>query len=242
MRRVAAALVVVVFAVGAAVSYVPWLTQQGNVVTGTPSLEGISVTTEVKVPRRHTACIRPVPLDPGVHDVRMLVNAKGDKSWPLELTVRGAGYTAHGRFAGYPAKAIVPVVAQLDRAPARAENGELCVRNTGPRTVGLVGTSEGESLTLPVTYINGTAVNDIDPAITFLAGERRSVLDRSGTILDRAASFTGVVPRWLMWPLALLLVLGVPAAVAAALMLATPPADEKGRPGRPERSFPRSTR
>jgi hypothetical protein len=82
-----------------------------------------------------------------------------------------------------------------------------------------VGTSEPDSVTVPVTYIAGKPTGETDPAITFLTGEQRSVLQRAGTVLDRAAAFTGVVPGWLMWPLALLFFAGLPLAVAAALLL-----------------------
>jgi hypothetical protein len=223
MRRtpllVPALLVLLVFAIGAVKWYVPWLTLQRTVVTSTPSLDGISYRAEVKVPAGKTACIRPLPLDPGVRQVRMLLDVSGAQAPVVELTLRGAGYEGRGRFAGYPLSSATIVVAQLSHAPSRAEDGELCLRNTSRRAIGLVGTSEPDSVTVPVTYIAGKPTGETDPAITFLTGEQRSVLQRAGTVLDRAAAFTGVVPGWLMWPLALLFFAGLPLAVAAALLL-----------------------
>ena len=41
----------------------------------------------------------------------------------------------------------------------------------------------------------------------------------AGTPLDRAADFTDAVPRWLMWPLTLLFIVGMPLGAAAVLLL-----------------------
>jgi hypothetical protein len=218
-RVISAGVVLAVFAVGAIVVFVPSLTVQRGVVTSTPSLDGLNARAAVGVPRHRTACIRPVPLDPGARFVHMLVSVKGKRTWPLELTLRSRGFVAHGRFAGYPPDTQTPVGARLDRAPLTPQRGELCVRNTGRRTVSLVGTNEPALLSLPVTYLGRAPVVDVDPAITFTTGQERSIVERRTTVLDHAAAFTGVIPGWLMWPLALLFVLGVPIGVAWALLL-----------------------
>ena len=102
MRKVAAALVLVVFAVGALLWYAPWLTEQRTVVASTPSLDGISFRAEVKLPGGKTACIRPVPLDPNVREVQMLLDTRGSGAPAVDLTMTGpGGYRATGRFAGY---------------------------------------------------------------------------------------------------------------------------------------------
>jgi hypothetical protein len=80
-----------------------------------------------------------------------------------------------------------------------------------------------------VTYVDGKVVTDIDPAITFLTGERTSHLQRLGRIADRAAAFTGVLPSWLLWPLGLLFLLGLPVGAAAALLLAERSAQQRQR-------------
>jgi hypothetical protein len=221
MSKLAAALVLAVFAIGAVLFYAPWLTEQRTIVAGTPSLDGISYRAEVKLPGGKTACIRPVPLDPNVREVRMLLDTRGNPARTVDVTLTGpGGYRASGRFANYPPSGATIVSTRLSEAPPRAADGQLCLHNTGRRAIGLVGTSEPESVTLPVTYVGDKPPGEVDPAITFLAGKQRSVAQQAGLILDRAAQFTGVIPGWLMWPLALLFGLGLPVGVAAALLLA----------------------
>jgi hypothetical protein len=220
MRKLTAALVVVVFVVGALLWYAPWLTAQRTVVASTPSLDGISYRAEVKLPGGEAACIRPVPLDPNVREVRMLLDTRGNRAPAIDLTMTGpGGYRATGRFAGYAPSNASLVVARLSQAPPQAADGQLCLHNTGRRAIGLVGTSEPESVTLPVTYVGSRPPGEIDPAITFLAGKQRSSAQQAGTILERAALFTGAIPSWLIWPLALLFVLGLPVGAASALLL-----------------------
>jgi hypothetical protein len=220
MRRLAAALVLVVFVIGALLWYRPFLTEQRIVRASTPSLDGIWYRAEVKLPGRTKACIRPVPLDPNVREVQMLLDTRGNPAPTIDLTITGpGGYRATGRFAGYPPSGASIVVARLSQAPPQAADGQLCLHNTGRRAIGLVGTSEPESVTLPATYVGHKPPGEVDPAITFFSGKKRSLVQQAGTILDRGAVFTGAVPGWLMWPLALLFVLGLPLGAAWALLL-----------------------
>jgi hypothetical protein len=219
MRKVAAALVLLVFAAGAAKLYVPFLTTHGPEVNSTPSLEGITPS-EIKVRAGQDACIAPVPLDPSDRRLHMLLRAHGKRAPVVDVTVTQPGYTARARFHDYAVGGATPVESDLSQAPPRALDGQLCLRNRGPRAVWLVGTAEGESLTLPVTSVDGTVVADIDPAITFFTGGHTSLVQRLSRVVHRAADFTGVLPAWLLWPLGLLFFLGLPFGAAAALLLA----------------------
>jgi hypothetical protein len=240
MRKVAAAIVLLVFAAGAAKLYAPWLTSQGPEVNSTPSPEGMT-RAEVRVRAGQNACIKPVPLDPGDRRLHMVLRTHGRRPPVVDVTIRQPGFLARARFHDYAVGGATPVESDLSQAPPRAQDGELCLRNRGPRAVWLVGTSEGESLTLPVTSVDGKVVTDIDPAITFLTGDRTSLVQRLGRILDRAAGFTGALPGWLLWPLALLFFLGLPIGAGAALLLAdrgdsvsaAPPAPPARRPPGP---------
>jgi hypothetical protein len=211
-------LVVATFAIGALWFYVPHLTEKHPNVVSTPSLVGFQTSKQVVVRRGQQACISPVPLEPALRTVRMVLQARGTQASPLELELRAPGYRGTGRFAGYRPGGAVNVESGVSPAPPRDADGTLCVRNTGRHAVGLVGTDEPLSTTLPATKVDGKPAGEVDPALTFLGGPPQSMISRAGTILGRASDFTGgFVPLWLLWPLALLFVLGAPLALAWAL-------------------------
>jgi hypothetical protein len=211
-------LVVATFAIGALWFYVPHLTEAHPNVLSTPSLVGFQTSKQVVVRRGQQACISPVPLEPALRTVRMVLQARGAQASPLELELRGPGYRGTGRFGGYQAGGAANVEAAVSPAPPRDADGTLCVRNAGRRAVGLVGTDEPLSATLPATALDGKPAGDVDPAITFLGGPPQSMISRAGTILGRASDFTGgFVPLWLLWPLAIAFVFAAPLALAWAL-------------------------
>jgi hypothetical protein len=217
-RLLGPALVLVAFGIGALWFYVPHLTEDHPNVLSTPSLVGFQTSKQVVVRRGQQACIAPVPLEPALRSVRMVLQARGAQASPLEVELRAPGYRGTGRFTGYRAGGAVSVEAAVSPAPPRDVDGTLCLRNAGRRAVGLVGTDEPLSVTLPATTIDGKPAGEVDPAITFLGGPPQSMMSRAGTILARASNFTGgYVPLWLLWPLAVLLVLAAPLTLAWAL-------------------------
>jgi hypothetical protein len=221
LALVAPLVVAAVYLGGALHWYRPFLDQRHPVVASTPSLEGLYSVKEVRLRHGQRACIQPLPLDPEVHRLRLMLWAHATRAVPLSFVLRGRGYTARGRFTGYPAGGQTPVIAPVNPAPPAAFDGQLCVRNEGRHSVGLVGTDEPDSLTLPSTSVDGQAPGPVDPAVTFYGGPDASLLSRTGTVIGRVSDFTGgVMPVWLLWPLALLIVIGVPAGTAVALGLA----------------------
>jgi hypothetical protein len=219
LAGVAAGIVVVVFLAGAIKWFLPSLTLERQTVASTPSLQGLSIRSEVLLRRESRACIAPVPLDRDVREVQMLLNARSSVPPLLDVTLRGPGYDASTRLAGQVTKSDQLSTGRLSSAPPAAGDGELCLVNRGRHTVALVGTSEPESLTRPATTVDGKPLPDIDPALTFLTGERRDILSEAGTVIDRATGFTDVVPAWLLWPLAILFFAGIPAGAAAVFLL-----------------------
>jgi hypothetical protein len=206
------------FVLGALWFYVPHLTEDHADVLSTPSLAGVQVRKEVLVRSGQQACISPVPLEPALRTVRMLLHARGAQAAALELELHAPGYRGSGRFAGFPPGSIVGAEAAVSPAPPRDTDGVLCLHNTGRRAVGLVGTDEPVSSSLPATAVDGKPVGAVDPAITFLAGPPQSMISRAGTILGRASDLTGgFVPLWLLWPLTIAFVLAAPLALAWAL-------------------------
>jgi hypothetical protein len=223
-RLLGPVLVVATFAIGALWFYVPHLTEAHPNVVSTPSLGGFQTSKQIVVRGGQQACISPVPLEPALRTVRMVLQARGKQASPLELELRAPGYRGTGRFAGYQTGGAANAQAAVSPTPPRDADGTLCVRNAGRRAVGLVGTDEPLSTTLPATVLDGKPAGNVDPAITFLGGPPQSMISRAGTILGRASVFTGgFVPLWLLWPLTLLFVLGAPFALAWALFRSLEP-------------------
>lgn len=220
LALVAPLVVVAVYLAGALHWYRPFLDQRRVVVASTPSLEGIQSVKEVRLGHGQRACITPLPLDPQDHRLRLVLWAHATSPVPLSFVLSGHGYTGRGRFTTYAPGSPTPVEAPVSSPPPAAFDGQLCVRNEGRHSVGLVGTDEPDSLTLPSTSVDGQAPGPVDPAVTFYGGPDASLLSRAGTVIGRVSDFTGgVMPPWLLWPLALLIVIGVPAGTAVALGL-----------------------
>jgi hypothetical protein len=223
LAGVAAGIAVVVFLAGAIKWFLPSLTLERQTVASTPSLQGLFIRSEILLRRGSRACIAPVPLDRNVREVQMLLNARRSAPPLLDATLTGPGYSATTRLTGQISKTDQLSTGRLSSVPLAAGDGELCLTNRGRHAVALVGTSEPESLTRPATTVDGKPVPDVDPALTFLTGERRDILAEPGAVIDRATGFTGVVPSWLLWPLAFLFVGGVPASAAAVFLLKREP-------------------
>jgi hypothetical protein len=219
LTGLAAGIVIVVFVAGALRWFVPSLTLERQTVDSTPSLQGLFIRSEVVLPGGGRACIAPLPLDRGVREVQLLLHARGKDDIALDVSLRAPRYAATTQLTAGATGSDVLASGRLSSVPTDVVDGTMCIRNRGRHSVALVGTSEPESQTIPQTTVNGTLVKDVDPAVTFLTGERRDILSEAGTVMDRIAGFTGVVPAWLLWPLTILFVLGVPVAAAAALVL-----------------------
>lgn len=221
-RALAAGAVLAVFLLGALMWFVPSVRLHRETVDSTPSLQGKDVRSTVPVKAGSLACIAPLPLDPGVREVQLLLNA-GARPAALDLSLSAPGYHGRAALRAVPPGGDTPAVARLDRAPTATGDGKLCVRNAGRRTVLLVGTTEAESLSTPETTVDGKPVANNDPAVTFLTGERRDIPSQASTIAGRAAGFTGALPAWLVWVLAALVFAGMPLATAAVILLASRP-------------------
>ncbi|HEY3190355.1 MAG TPA: hypothetical protein VGJ70_22885, partial [Solirubrobacteraceae bacterium] len=215
-RRDAAVVVAIglaVVAIGVLVEWRPFLTEKRAVVTATPSLSGLFNRTDVPVGPGQRACISPVPISHTTATAQLaLTTLTSPRPQPLVIIAEGdGGYRSRAVATSYPVGP-ASVFGVAIRPPRRDVVGRVCVRNAGRRRIALTGTAEQRSLTQATTTVDGRR-QPADVALTFLEAEPRSLLERTGTVLDRAAAFTGVVPAWLLWPLVVLLAVGVPLAV-----------------------------
>ena len=103
-----------------------------------------------------------------------------------------------------------------------------CVENRGTRLVAVFATTSAKPGPVSAT-LDGQPLGT-NPWLAFYEAKQTSIAKRLPTILDRMAIFRPpFIGGWLLWPLAVLFVIGVPAAllVVYARALAVDEADER---------------
>jgi len=196
--------------------FVPFLTQQREVVVSTPGLTGLFERTEVPLRPGRPACVVGVRLTPDARVARVRVKA-GPRAARVRVTASAPGYASASTAVAGPGERLV--AAPLEPI-ARDAVGRVCVAApAGARGLAIIGTREARSQVAATTELGGRAAEGLDLELALLSGERRSYLERAGEVLDNVSALTGrLVPAWLLWVLALLVALGIPAAALAALV------------------------
>ena len=137
---------------------------------------------------------------------RVRIGTFGHPAVPLTATVTGPGaYRAVVRVA--PRWKDNDVVDIPFRSPARALHGRFCLRNGGRRAAALYG-ADDRSHTISVTTVDGRQVGpNFD--LAFVEGDRGTM---GGTlpVMGNLSVFRPLVGPWCLWPLAVLVVAGLP--------------------------------
>jgi hypothetical protein len=215
MDRRAIGAMLTLIAVAAAVLWIPWATKDRVVLASTPVPPPIFSITPAPVKGGSLACMQQVTFDPHTQIAEIGLTTGGRPGPPLEITAEAPGYRARARIpAGYRNN---PSIHFDLTPPGRSVLGQLCIRNAGRQTVSLDSTNEFRTPGRPALVIDG-AEQTMDPKLIFYARGQRSYLERAGDILRHAAVFTpGFLPGAVLGLLALLALLGIPAAIVAAL-------------------------
>ena len=219
---VAALVVAVAFtALGIDRWWAPWATTEREVVAATPALGGLFQRKIVDVMPGSTACIGNLRVAPEMRQARLRLSTGGPPAIPIRVELRAGAHRSSDRLSRYPTG--TDYVATFDlEPPPEATQGELCVVNEhrGDEWVGLVGTDEGRSQTIATLQLDGREVEATDVELTFLTGERSSLLSRTGEVLRHASALTGgAVPPWLAWVLLVLVAAGLPLGALTAFWL-----------------------
>lgn len=193
----------------------PFLVEDRDVVTATPSLAGIFQRDTIDVPRRHEACIAPVPFATDTRRVRIIVvGPRG--AGPIAVRATAGRWSAVATAGDVGQGADVPITVTLPSSPAVDAVGSVCVGNRGRTKLALVGTAEGRSDAPARTTVDGAP--QPDAALTLLTEGRASLLSRFGTVIGHASDLAGgLVPTALLWLVFPGLLVGVLAGVPWAL-------------------------
>jgi hypothetical protein len=218
MPRRGLTLCLAVFAITAAILWLPWATQKRTVVASTPVPPALFSVTPAPLPPGSSACMDQVTMDSRSQVVETGVNAGSGKGPPLEVTTSGPGYRATTRVPG--GYASTPALTFRITPPDHELLGRICFRNAGKRKISLNGTSEFRTLGRPSLSIDG-ASQPYDVQLKFYGQRPASYLSQAGAILDHATTFTpGIFGRPLLVLLALLALVGIPLGAFGALAIA----------------------
>jgi hypothetical protein len=198
--------------------FLPPLLRDRELVASTPSPRPLFDVTPVELAPNTPLCISDVTIPPDAGQVRFQVITGGGPGPAIDVALRARGYERAVTVpAGY---ADQTTLAPRIEPPASARLGDVCLTQRGPRPVSLTGTQEERTQSRPFGRIDGRPVR-ADTYLAFYEGRSASALGRAGDIIDRMSAFRpAIVGPWLLWPLAALTVVGVPAGLLWALQRA----------------------
>jgi hypothetical protein len=207
-----------VICLAAAVLFAPSLLRGRDLVASTPSPRPLFDVTPVELPPATPLCLTEVTIPDDARQVRFQVITRGKPGPPLTVTLTAGAYTQRLAVpAGYADE--TTVAARVDPPPANSF-GEVCITNDGASPVALTGTTETRTRSRPVGMLAARPV-DADTYLAFYVGATGSPLAHLGDMVDRMGAFRpGIVGPWLLWPLLLLVVAGIPAGVLWAVRAA----------------------
>jgi hypothetical protein len=206
------------FAIAAAVLFIPWSTEKRTVVASTqvpPALFGI---TPAPLKPGQNACMQQVTFDPLSQMGQIGVATGGKPGPPLAITATAPGYRATSQIApGYTdAQALYFNLAP----PRKPVMGQLCIRNAGKRAMSLNATAEFRTMGRPALFIDGVMA-PYDAQLAFFSKQHTSYAARIGATLRHAAIFTpAFLAPWLIGLLALIAVIVIPLGTVGALAVA----------------------
>lgn len=216
MRRLAAAIGLVLLAVAAAVWGVPYLTRDRDTVAVTPQPDPLLRVATIPLRGGQRACMDRAVLDAHSEQARLRVGTYGHGAVPLELTIRGSGYRdAVAVPADYADSQLLRVGVD---PPPRPTEVTICIENRGEHKVALYA-SDDRTNSRSTVRVDGRAV-DPDFGIAFYEREPHSLASQLPANLQRASAFRPLVTPAVLWVLLALTVVGVPLAVLAAYLVA----------------------
>jgi len=216
----ATALAAVVVLFGALVWFRPYLTQKQASVSAVPAPSALTALTQFDLPPGQQACMASVTVEPNSLAAQFeLYPAKAGPQGgpPVELVLSASGYRSVSQLAGgYPGGlATVPTT-----PPRHSLLATACFVDRGDTAVLLNGSAEARTISRSTTTVAGSSVFG-DIALTLLDTHPSSLLEQAGTIFGHASNLTDhLIPVWLIWILAVLVLCGVPLGVLAAFYTA----------------------
>jgi hypothetical protein len=205
---------VVAFTVAIAV---PFVTKKRDIPAAVPSPSPLVATALDVVPGGGRLCMNDVAISAETQQMRFKLGTYHRPGPPLAASVRGASYRGAGTVApGYADNATLAV--DLPR-PGQSQLVTVCIRNRGSRKVAFYAAADRAESRAGV-FIDGKRVV-ATPTLTFNERKPVTLAERAGVTAGRIAVFRAFLDHaWVVWLLALLVLVVVPVLVAAGLATA----------------------
>jgi hypothetical protein len=193
----------------------PFLTHNRQIVTEVPQPAPLFSVGLVEMLPRQQACMDELGLLPGRQVAQLRIGTFAKPPSRLIISLTGSGYQTQTTVP--PTYVDNATITAPFTGPPHAVQGVFCVANVGRYPVALYGASD-RTKSRSTTRVNGVAV----PAnfnLTFFAARKDNLIGRASEILQRVALFHAGLVSWLVWPLALLFLVGVPLVVIVTVLL-----------------------
>jgi len=209
-----AIVAVLVVGLGLGLVVVPWARRDREFFASIQQPAPLFNTPVVTVGPGHSACVSNATILPESEVARFRVGTRGGPAVPMRLTVAADGYRYVTRIpATWKDNDVVSVPL---RPPDRGAVGSFCFDNLGRTPVDFYA-ADDRTRTESRTFVDDRLVSANIQLQTYEA-RPASVLSHLGSILDELTVFRpGFVGLWLLWPLAILVALGVPVLALGAV-------------------------
>lgn len=208
----------------------PFLVRERDYAASIPQPYPLVTTPLVVLGADDRVCMGSAVIDEHSEEARFRIGTYGKPGSAIVLDIRGVGYRERVRIPGRAYTDNTLVEAPVD-PPARATEVRICLRNAGPRRIALYA-SDDRTRSRSDAFVNGEPSAAV-PDFAFYEREPRTLLERLPLALDRMDTFRpGLIGPWLLWPLAALFVLGVPAALLWAFASSVREDDGRAAEGR----------
>ena len=194
---------------------VPFGTKERLLPAAIPQPTPLFSTPVVSVPGGKAACLRPAVVDEHSEVANIKVGTRRRRAVPIRFTIAAKGHRVVARVPPrYADNDTLPIPVDPPDAPVRAE---VCVGNEGDHVIDLYA-ADDRTRTRADTFVGGKRVG---PNYDLWFTERRpaSFFDRASTMTERIATYRPGA-AWLPWLVGILVLVGVPIAVAVAIVRA----------------------
>lgn len=217
--RAAAALAAAVIVAGALLLLGSYLLHHEKPIAGTPAPRALFSATTFTLHPQQTACMTSVTLPPSGRTLQLLLgeSSSGKGGPPIDVLLSAPGYHSTARLPAGESEGQAQVAV---RPPRHFVIGSACLTNRGTSSAVLVGSIEQRSRTRSKLTIDGRPVAG-DIALTFVDSKSKTRLSRLGEAFEHASNLTDqLIPVWLVWIIAVLALLSVPAATVLLIQRA----------------------